>query len=285
MRTRINYWSCSRFATWVRGTHKPSAATAGEWDAWHKLVKSSYPLRYWIAEEGLDKIQNFLLWPSDKFDGVKHYLHNRFVSQSHALVAKKNHLKRGQWYDVDSRILPCLFDTLADYVESECAQMYVLCCSDDYRNRRKEYGYRWYHSLPFFDWKSPKAGIEYLKWEMTLIYDESYGVYSEDESYGKKTHQAIGAEEIYALYKWWTEVYPTRGDVHDISGWTEYCRKKEDGTDGSFWSVLNTDNETEDDKKEKHAILDECNRLEKQFQDEEEEMMIRLIKVRHRLWT
>ena len=51
-----NYWTCSPFADWIRGTTKLKCGTGKEWAEWEKSAKAQYPIRWWIAEEGLDKI-------------------------------------------------------------------------------------------------------------------------------------------------------------------------------------------------------------------------------------
>jgi hypothetical protein len=60
MPSRANYWSCSKFANWLRGTAKPGAATSKGWREWKNEAQRSHPVRYWIAEEGLGYVQDFL---------------------------------------------------------------------------------------------------------------------------------------------------------------------------------------------------------------------------------
>ena len=115
---RSNYWSCSKFADWLRGTDKISAGTGKQWDDWGEAAKEAHPIRYWIAEEGLDKIQDFVNWPLDKIYGVKYWINNRFVTRTHALTSN---LKKGDWWELDTRIMHCLFDELVNHVEIELA--------------------------------------------------------------------------------------------------------------------------------------------------------------------
>ena len=53
------YWSCTPFADWVRGTPKGGAKTGEGWDTWEEEAKRYNPVRYWIAEEALDHVQDF----------------------------------------------------------------------------------------------------------------------------------------------------------------------------------------------------------------------------------
>ena len=55
-----NYWTCSKFADWLRGTAKPTAETSEGWRSWEKKARDTHPVRYWLADEGLDYLQKFL---------------------------------------------------------------------------------------------------------------------------------------------------------------------------------------------------------------------------------
>jgi len=122
---RSNYWSCTKFADWVRGTPKRGALTADGWAEWEDEAKRYNPVRYWIAEEALDAIQNFIWWPVDQLYAVKYYINNRFVTRTHSLTAHPRDIKPGQWQDVGNRFLPCLFNELVDFVEIETAWSHI----------------------------------------------------------------------------------------------------------------------------------------------------------------
>ena len=63
---RSNYWSCSKFADWIRGTKKLGAGTAEQWDEWTAAAQMKHNFRYWLAEEGLDYLQTFVHFIPDK---------------------------------------------------------------------------------------------------------------------------------------------------------------------------------------------------------------------------
>jgi len=264
---RNNYWRCSKFADFIRGSKTLHALSGKEWKEWHQKEKTIHPFRYWLAEEALGSIQNFINWPLDKYHNIKWYLNNRFISQSHQLTASAKHIKRGQWCDITERILPCLFDTLVDYVEIELA--HIQCW-----NNRK---YKWKNG------RCQKAGRDNLYWQESLVYNEDSGVYPGDKLYGKLTKQAINAKEIHDLYVWWTEIYSNRLEPMDESGWSEFCSRKRTSGDG-FMDFLDAD-ETTEHRKESKRILSKLNKLEKKYHNEDTNMMIRLIKVRDSLWT
>lgn len=273
MRNRTNHWTCSKFADWLRGTAKPVALTGDGWKTWKQESEKKYPIRYWIAEEGLDYLQNFLMWPIDKIYDIKYYIVNRWIDQSYALVAHPKHIKPGDWRDMDTRILYCLFDELVDFVEIEKAY-------SNYRwDEEKRKGMRWWQVGRWRTrtWRSAEAGIDHLKWEMSLTDEEWLEENKKHES--KPTAQAIAAQEIYDLYKWWTEVYPNRPDPYDVTGWTDYCETRRERGIG----FMETD--PSENKEKTNKILNEIREIETAYDKEEEEMLIRLIKVRKSLWT
>ena len=66
---RNHYWTCSKFADWIRGTPKLGAGTSDEWDDWRETAKVK-SVRYWLAEEGLSGLQNFVMFIPDKIHAV-----------------------------------------------------------------------------------------------------------------------------------------------------------------------------------------------------------------------
>ena len=91
---RSNYWTCSKFADWLRGTAKPGAATSKGWRDWKKEAKAKHPIRYWIADEALGTLQDIWMWVPDKINDVRYYINNRWVSQTHGMFSRS--LKKGQ---------------------------------------------------------------------------------------------------------------------------------------------------------------------------------------------
>ena len=277
MAHRSNYWSCSKFADWLRGTPKGGAKTAEAWDEWYKTADAAHPVRYWIAEEALDAIQNFIWWPVDKIYDIKYYINNRWVSRTHSLTAHPRDIKPGQWQDVGNRFLPCLFNELQDFVEVELAWWHLAWSPEE----RAKYNMPWW-AVGWFrirTWRCPEAGLDNLKWQSELVWKEDE-CEPGSPNIGKPTYQAEKALEILALYKWWTEVYRNRPDPHDASGWSEYCdRKREQG--GHFLA----DTKDKELRKFGDKALKLCRKIEEQYEKEDEQMMIRLIKIRNSLWT
>jgi len=281
---RYSYWTNSTFADWIRGTEKPGAQTSKGWRQWKKAAKSSNPIRYWIAEEGLRYLQNAWYYIPDRLNDVRYYINNRWVSKSHALTAHPRDIKPGQWCDVGNRFLPCLFNQLVDFVEIEQAWHHVLWDSE----AKTKFKTPWWRSgwLRWRTWRCPEAGIEYLNWASSLTMEGSMGVSPSDPKYGAPTYQALAAREILALYKWWTEVRPNRPDPYDASGWSEICsrKRKNDDDDDDVLGIFDED-QSEHEKLDSRKALNIANQMEKAYDKEDEEMMIRLIKIRDSLWT
>ena len=281
MGQRSNYWSCSKFADWLRGTPKGGAKTGEAWDDWHEYASKKYPIRYWIAEEGLDAVQNFIWWPVDRIYDVKYYINNRWITRSHALTANARDIRPGTWCDVGYRFLPCLFNELQNFVEVELAWWHIAW-DDEARAKYKApfWARGWFR---WRTWRCPEAGLANLKWQSELVWKESE-CRPGSKNIGKPTPQAEKALEILALYKWWTETYRNRPDPHDASGWTAYCEKRRQ-VNPSVMGLFNDRGISKELKREGEKALKLTHKIEQQYEREDEQMMIRLIKIRDRLWT
>ena len=276
---RNHYWTCSKFADWVRGTAKLSAGTSEEWDEWTTAAQMKHNFRYWLAEEGLDILQQIVYFIPDKLYAIKYYINNRFVTRTHALTAHPRDIKPGDWSDVGNRFLPCLFNELVDFVEVELAWWHVVWDDKAYQ----EFHAPWY-SRGWFrwrTWRSPEAGLANLEWQRSLRWKEDE-VGPDFKGLGELTPQAIKAQEILDLYTWWTTTYRNRPDPYETSGWTAACEAQRVANGGklSFSTIKDPVLRKQSDKA--HKLLQ---KIEADYEKEDEAMMIRLIKVRHGLWT
>ena len=113
----------------------------------------------------------------------------------------------------------------------------------------------------------PESGLKYLQWEMTI-----------DKT---SPHQAEAAREIWQLYHWWKFVRPNRVDPMDASGWSEHCRLLE----SRGRHILDTDDLTAEERARSRKTLDVCREIEANYDEEDEEYLVRLIKIRKSLWT
>jgi hypothetical protein len=273
-----SYWSNSKFAEWIRGTPKPDALTSEGWAAWNNLARRAYPVRYWIAEEGLDHLQDFLTWPTRKIYDAKYYVNNRWVTRTHQLTAHPRDIAPGDWCDVGHRFLPCLFNELRDFVEVELAWWNVVWDEEAQKKFRAPfYSHGWWR---WRVWRCPESGLDNLRWQIALTNVEY--VAEDDPDYGRPTPQAERAQEILDLYNWWTVTYRNRPDPYEASGWSAYCEANRAANGGRLSFSAEKNPELRAMNERSHELL---NKIEAEYEAEDEAMMIRLIKIRGSLWT
>ena len=274
---RNHYWTTGKFADWLRGTPSPTALTHSGWKKWRQEAKAAHPVRYWLADSGLDYLQRFVFYIPDKLYELKYYINNRWVTRTHALTAHPRDIAPGDWCDVGNRFLPCLFNELRDFVEIELAWWHIAWDSNDEREK---------YNAPFWatgwfrwrTWRCRQAGLDNLAWQMNLTND---WLDDDHPDRNKPSFQAERAQEILALYRWWTEVYPNRPDPHDAGGWSAYCeQRRSSGAD-----LLDFEDRTQAELDRSREALDATQAIEDKYNQEDEEMMIRLIKIRQSLWT
>lgn len=272
---RNHYWTTSKFADWLRGTVKADALGSREWREWHRAARSRHPVRYWLAEEGLDYAQRFFYYIPDRIYAVKYYVNNRWVTRTQALTAHADDITPGTWCDVGYRFLPCLFNELRNFVEVELAWWHIAWASAEEKAKYRApfWATGWFR---WRTWRCAEAGLDNLSWQMSLTNKEWC---SEDHpDYGKPTRQAEAAREIYELYNWWVNVRPMRPEPMAVSGWSAYCDQRHRA--GESWFDVDESNPVDT-----RPMLDMMNELEAKYEKEDEDMMIRLIKIRQALWT
>jgi hypothetical protein len=277
--SRSHYWSCSKFADWVRGTPKLGFGTSEQWDEWDRKAQGYSKIRYWLAEEGLDYVSNVVYFIPDSLYSIKYYINNRWVSRTHSLTAHAKDIKPGNWCDVGNRFLPCLFNELQDFVEVELAWWHVVWDKE----ARKQFKSPWYATgwFRWRTWRNPECGLANLEWQRQLRWTEDE-VGADFKGLGELTPQAVKAQEILDLYNWWTTTYRNRPDPYEASGWTAACEAQREANGGKISFSSPTDSVLKKAQDKAHKLLQ---KIEAAYEKEDEEMMIRLIKVRHGLWT
>jgi len=204
-KSRIHYWNCSKFANWIRGENKPYALEWHKWDEWHKEQKQKRPIRYWLSDTFLKKLQDIVYFPVDVYRTVKIYIRNRYIDKIQYLHTG---LKLGEYYDLDYRILHGLFNELVDFVELELASL---------RRWDKDKNYK------FVKGRYQEAQDDYFRWANHLKHQ------------GRLTEQAKASRKIKELYEWWKYIRPQRknpydndslGDIDDILDNKRFKKKK-----------------------------------------------------------
>lgn len=249
IRQRVNYWSCSRFADVVRGEKKPLALGLEEWEVWRKDARSKRPIRYFLAEEVLNCVQNMVNFPRDLWNSFRNYWNNRFVFKTHCL---KTGLPPGRFHELDDRMLHGLFNELVEFVEYDLAHAHAWGDNKD--------------KYEFKRGRCAEAGVDHLEWASGLKFGKEEGFKKGDPGWGKPTPQAKAALVIKELYKWWKEDRPSRLDPMEVSGWSSAC-------------------EGEASEKSKKAAFKRLSDLEESYEKEDERMLVKLIKIRKSLWT
>jgi len=276
---RNHYWTCSKFADWIRGTAKLKMGTAEQWDEWTTTAQMRHNFRYWLAEEGLDYLQKVVYYVPDTLYSIKYYINNRWVTRTHSLTAHARDIKPGNWCDVGNRFLPCLFNELVDFVEVELAWWHIAWDEE----ARKKFQAPWYASgwFRWRTWRSPECGLANLEWQRQLRWKEDE-VGADFKGLGELTPQAVKAQEILDLYTWWTQTYRNRPDPYEASGWTAACEAQRLANGGKLSWNTPKDPVLKKQSDKAHKLLQ---KIEADYEKEDEAMMIRLIKVRHGLWT
>jgi hypothetical protein len=270
---RSNYWSNSKIANYIRGTDKPEAATGKEWANWRNKAKEK-PFRYWLAEEVLDKLQAAVTFPINVLYDIKYYINNRWVTKTHTLTSS---LPRGAWHEFDNRVLFCLFDELVNFIEIELAWSNIAWDKEaKLKYRAPFYASGWSR---WRTWRSPEAGLDYLKWASELT---NADFLSDGEKHlACPTYQATSAKEMLALYDWWKNVRQNRPDPYDVSGWSKLCEDR--AADGQL--LLDIEDRDQEEVLATNRALDRTRQIEDQYEQEDTEMLIRLINIRRGMWT
>lgn len=246
LRFRVHHWNCSRFADWVRGEKKPASLPWGEWDDWSDDLAKRKPVRFFLAERGLNSLQNFLMFPFDLWRTVRRRLMLRFVERPYCLDTG---LSRWDWHEFDERIIHGLFNELKNFVEVELASMFLATDRGEFKMRNG---------------RCPEAGVANLEWQMGLKYGENDFIKKDDPRWGKPTPQAVSARKILELYRWWL-ARPDRPEPMDASGWSE--------------------SHDSGDESKRSGAFERMQEIEDEYEREDEKMLVRLVKLRKSLWT
>lgn len=275
---RTHYWSHSKLANWLRKTggapEMPKAATSEEWIDYHKAASEHSPFLYWLADDALIGLQDFVYWPKDKLDSFSYWVYNRFIGKEWMIDTG---LDRNIWHETDDKILHGMFSELTKYVEVQLAARNWEY-QDKNKDFREKFPYFIRKMIPYNSWM---AGVDHLIWETKLINDESMGYEKDHELYGELTFQAEKGLIVLELYVWWKYIRPMREDPMDASGYTEYFESiKKDNRD-----FLDFDCKSEDEKEWRDSCSNMCYAIEERYEEEDTEMLKKLIDIRRSLWT
>lgn len=242
-------WRNTMKAKLLKTNPKEQLQIIKNWKEKEEKQKSERPVEYFFTVTVKDYFMNL-------YENLYRVLWSYPVHYiKYRTTHKYNILETGlkpNYYDFDKRILYGLFNELVNFVECEKAWMNIVFTPG--KNARGL----------FAKYRSPEHGVAYLEWEMEV------------------EGQATEAKEILELYTWWKEVYLKRPDPMDASGWSAYCDlNREKGLD----ILEHRNNRSEDEKQKEEMLIKNLHEIEEAYAREEEEMLLRLIKIRKSLWT
>lgn len=245
-----------KFDRWL-SYHPPWALSAQAWALFEKEFKEKAPVRHWIKHTSR-RWRNAVRF---KVSHAAWWIRHRTTDRFHVI---KTGLPPG-FVSVDEQMLHASFTVFKDFVELEkCRSAF----SDTARSNWKRRFIPLYNIFkPFRDIES---ALRQLEWETTL--DDP--ACPPDE---QCIRQAQTAREIIALYLWWTKTRPNRA-LHPIP---EYC----DQAQGSLAMLSSGFDKTAPDYVEYRRITELNDELEESWNEEDDRMLERLVKIRSQLWS
>lgn len=206
-----------------------------------------------------NKIEDIWYFMEYRFNDILAWVRHRTTDKYHVI---RTGLKPG-YYDKDEQMLHVNFSLLVDLIEVEKAWLQTIFTEPENIGHK----HPWWKRL-FKEFRCKECGLAYLDWEMNLSNDVECHV-----------SQSETAKEQYELYKWWTITRPNRSNP-----WETYKLELpkldfEDSPDGSGNKVLPPPT------KKTRSIIKKVIKLEAQQYQEDEKMLIRLMKIRRSLWT
>jgi hypothetical protein len=256
-----------RFKNWM-DYNPPGALSSKGWRLFRQEYRQKAPIRFWIMHDLRRRTVLPVKW---KYEAIRDWIRYRTYDKYHIV---KTELKPN-YYDKRTIMLHVNFDMLKDFVEGELA--WRSWCFED-SDRREKLSF-WKRKLPLgYKWsfRDPVRGMKHLEWEATL---DDPSLPPHEQSPG----QAIAAREKIALYKWWVETRPARVEIELLSP-----RKKvaNDDDEDSLLDIFDTDyDRTTEEYKAYIESIEKRNEQDEQWDNEDEAMLIRLMKIRKTLWT
>jgi len=244
----------------------PKVGTAEQWVEWEKIEKSKPFCNFIvnIVPGWFDKIK-------DKIDNIIMWLRYR-LQPSHKYHLINTGLKP-RYYEIEDRMLHGMFNLLKEFCENE--QPYHDWCwqsIEEENNGNKPTKFK----------PGREAALESLKWRKEQIYKEEDLPFEKDKNLiGEPTEHSKNAEEVEKLYLWWVDTYPNRRDPYDVYEDPYFDKMIEENV--SSMELLSKRPPEEEEKVKE--IWKKRDTLESQYNLEDQMMLIRLIKIRHTLWT
>lgn len=255
----------NKFKSWMR-YNPPAAADADYWVSFDEEFKENAPVRYFFTKGKFRTVW----WK------VKHFFENIIDWFRYRTVARYHVVDSGlppNYWDVPELMLYTNFNLLVRYVEDECSALGIWG-SENKQERKNLLG--WRRHFPYFIRRhlgkdkefAKKYGLEHLDWEISL-----------DAEYDQ--HQAEVAKEVKTLYLWWTEERPNRKELE--SPVMDMIADPDTHMFKLFSSKWREENPVLHQQWQEYC--EQAGKLDEEWRKEDEEMLIRLMKIRLCLWT
>lgn len=257
----IKFKALKRFKSWMK-YDPPGAMSSKGWRLFEEEYKERAPIRYWFCHDLKYSTVMPIKWKFDKiYDWIRYRTYDRYHIVDTGLIPL--------YYDASTQILNVNFNILKEFVEVDQAWHAYRWSDGSKKASWCEKHMPFYHRIfPLHDLK--KYGIEHLEWASTLD-DPALAPHQRSDQ------QAVSAREILALYKWWTEERTARKEI-------EYSPYDRQGLGALASFDDDFDRDTPDFKAHVES-MDASIEQEKGWETEDEEMLVRLMRVRTFLWT
>lgn len=216
-----------------------------KWELYDERIKSSFPIRWFISETLPNFYRRKIV---NRWHKTRNWVRYRTTDRYHVV---KLEIKPG-YTDPCNRLLEANFQILKDFVEIELASMQLACDSPSKSDTRLgvlDHFKDIFNKARRKNIRNPEAGLRYLNWEI-------------EESGGR---QAVNAAEKKALYLWWTIDRPNRFKLYEDPhlGWSRQGDVLVKGDNADYQMI--------------HS-------LEDFYIKQDQEMLLRLVKIYSSLW-
>lgn len=249
-----------RFRNWMR-YNPPSALSSKGWRLFNKEFEETSPIRYYFHRN----FKKTFIWPiSFRYRRISEWIRYRTYDRYHILDTG---LDPG-YYDISTKMLNVNFNMLKNHVEIELAKHSYWCGEGRENISWCEKHMPFYYI--FYPFCRPDIGIKHCEWASTL--DDPALPINE-----RSDRQAKDAREILALYYWWVNERPARKELEHVS--------YNDQGMGSLGCFDDDFDRSAEDYRDHVKSMDDINKQEEDWSIQDDEMLIRLMKIRHGLWA
>jgi hypothetical protein len=130
-------------------------------------------------------------------------------------------------------------------------------------------------------WSDVVCKMLHVNFQLLVEYIEGEKPFDRIDWDATEDHKHAAAE-MKELYRWWKEDYPRQDEMFPDG---TLLRKSEEGDRIPMWKLFGESYRDEPEIIEYKKVLDDYNKNERAWVEEEERQLIRLMKIRPYLWT